>query len=311
MKTILVPVEDHDSMAAVLQAAWLVARRFDSYVEGCAVQPAASEFVALDPLSSLTMPQIADGDVQIERHSRQMFESFMASNNVPPAPPPFPTYPSLSPTLPSPASAGGLGKGPGEGREGESYAWVRSGGQFDPFIGSYGRVFDLIVLGRPGRAPQNPRMAPLEAALFESGRPVLIAPPTPPKQLGRNVLVAWNGSTEQARTNALAMPLLRGADEVTVLTVEGGMTANPTGDPCPTGDDVALHLIRNGVPATAVTVAPAGRTTGEAILDHARSRGYDLLVKGAYAQSRLRQMIFGGATRHILAHAALPVLMAH
>ena len=52
MKTILVPVEDHDSMAAVLQAAWLVARRFDSYVEGFAVQPAASEFVALDPLSS-------------------------------------------------------------------------------------------------------------------------------------------------------------------------------------------------------------------------------------------------------------------
>ena len=284
MKTILVPVEDHDSMAAVLQAAWLVARRFDSYVEGFAVQPAASEFVALDPLSGLTMPQIADGDAHIERYSRQMFESFMASNNVPPAPPAFPTPP---PT------------------EGVSYAWVRPGAEFDTFIGSYGRVFDLIVLGRPGRAPQNPRMAPLEAALFESGRLVLIAPPPPPEELGRNVLVAWNGSTEQARTNAFAMPLLRGADEVTVLTVEGGMT------PGPTGDEVALHLVRNGAPATAVTVAPAGRTTGETILDHAKLRGCDLIVKGAYAQSRLRQMIFGGATRHILAHTTLPVLMAH
>ena len=284
MKTILVPVEDHDSMAAVLQAAWLVARRFDSYVEGFAVQPAASEFVALDPLSSLTMPQIADGDAHIERYSRQMFESFMASNNVPPAPPAFPTPP---PT------------------EGVSCAWVRPGAEFDTFIGSYGRVFDLIVLGRPGRAPQNPRMAPLEAALFDSGRPVLIAPPPPPEELGRNVLVAWNGSTEQARTNAFAMPLLRGADEVTVLTVEGGMT------PGPTGDEVALHLVRNGAPATAVTVAPAGRTTGETILDHAKLRGCDLIVKGAYAQSRLRQMIFGGATRHILAHTTLPVLMAH
>src|SRR6266436_8771021 len=109
MKTILVPVEDHDSMAAVLQAAWLVARRFDSYVEGFAVQPAASEFVALDPLSSLTMPQVADGDAQIERHSRQMFESFMASRNVPTAPAP-----------------------------GASYAWVRPGAEFDTFIGSYG-----------------------------------------------------------------------------------------------------------------------------------------------------------------------------
>jgi nucleotide-binding universal stress UspA family protein len=287
MKTILVPVEDHDSMAAVLQAACLVAHRFDSYVEGFAVQPAASEFVALDPLSSLTMPQIADGDAQIERSARQMFESFMTSNNVPPAPPAFPT--------PPPPPAG----------EGASYAWVRPGAEFDTFIGSYGRVFDLIVLGRPGRSPQNPRMAPLEAALFESGRPVLIAPPTPAKELGRNVLVAWNGSTEQARTNAFAMPLLCGADEVTVLTVEGGMT------PGPTGDEVVLHLVRNGAPATAVTVAPAGRTTGETILDHAKLRGCDLIVKGAYAQSRLRQMIFGGATRHILAHATLPVLMAH
>ena len=124
MKTILVPVEDHDSMAAVLQAAWLVARRFDSYVEGFAVQPAASEFVALDPLSGLTMPQIADGDAHIERYSRQMFESFMASNNVPPAPPAFPTPP---PT------------------EGVSCAWVRPGAEFDTFIGSYG-VFPLATI---------------------------------------------------------------------------------------------------------------------------------------------------------------------
>jgi nucleotide-binding universal stress UspA family protein len=282
MKTILVPAEDHDSMAAVLEAAWLVARRFDSYVEGFAVQPAASDFVAVDPLSSLTMPQIADSDAQIERDARQLFESFMASNNVPPAPPPFPPQ-----------------------RARLSYAWVRPGGASDTFIGSYGRLFDLVVLGRPGRAPQDPRMEPLEAALFESGRPVLIASSRPPKELGRNVLIAWNGSTEQTRTNAFAMPLLRGADEVTVLTVEGGMT------PGPSGDEAALHLVRNGVPATAVTVAPAGRTTGEAILDHAKSHGCDLLVKGAYAQSRLRQMMFGGATRHILANATLPVLMAH
>ena len=97
----------------------------------------------------------------------------------------------------------------------------------------------------------------------------------------------------------------RGAEQVTVLTVEGGTT------PGPAGEEGALHLIRNGVPATAVTVAPGPRTTGEAILDYAKSRGCDLLVKGAYAQSRLRQIMFGGATRHILANAILPVLMAH
>jgi nucleotide-binding universal stress UspA family protein len=148
-------------------------------------------------------------------------------------------------------------------------------------------------------------MPPLEAALFDSGRPALIVPPSAPRSLGRNVLVAWNHSTEQARTNAFAIPLLRLAEQVTVLTVEGGTT------PGPSGEEAALHLRRNGVRATSLTVKPGTRSAGEAILDHAAKLGCDLLVKGAYTQSRLRQMMFGGATRHILANANLPVLMAH
>jgi nucleotide-binding universal stress UspA family protein len=90
-----------------------------------------------------------------------------------------------------------------------------------------------------------------------------------------------------------------------VLTVEGGMT------PGPPGEAVAQALVRDGVPAVAVTIAPAGRTTGEAVLHYAAARGCDLLVKGAYTKSRLRQLIFGDATRHILANATLPILMAH
>ena len=81
--------------------------------------------------------------------------------------------------------------------------------------------------------------------------------------------------------------------------------------PGPAGDEVAHYLRMNGIHAAAITIAPAGRSTGEAILDLASSLGCDLLVKSAYTQSRLRQMIFGGATRHILANATLPVLMAH
>jgi len=282
MKTILIPAEDHDSMPSVLETARLIARRFDGYMEGFAVYPAGGEFLAVDPLSSLTMPHSNDSAAEIERYARNLFEAFMAANDVPQAQPQ---------TQPRPISY--------------SRGWLRPTAEGDAFIGSYGRLFDLIVLGRPGRAAQNPRMAPLEAALFESGHPVLIAPPTPPQGLGRNVLVAWNGSTEQARTTAFAMPLLREAEIVTVLTVEGGMT------PGPSGKDAAMHLRMHGIAATAVTIVPGQRTTGEAILDHAKSLGCDLLVKGAYTQSRLRQMMFGGTTRHILASATLPVLMAH
>ena len=284
MKTILIPTEDHAFMPAVLQSARLIAQRFGSCMEGFAVYPGAADFVAVDPVSSLTIASMQEGDEEIERLTQGLFEAFMQAHNVPRV-----------------QAVTGAPQGPAA----YSYGWVRPSAHGDAFIGSHGRLFDLIVMGRPGRAPQDPRMPPLEAALFESGRPVLIAPAAAPQVIGANVLVAWNGSTEQTRTTAFAMPLLREAREVTVLSVEGGMT------PGPTGEEVAHYLLMNGVAATAVTAAPGTRTTGETILDHAKTHGCDLLVKGAYTQSRLRQMVFGGATRHILASATLPVLMAH
>lgn len=276
MKTILVPTEDHDAMPAVLEAALLMAKSFDSYLEGFAIRPMAGTYVTLEPVSSLALTGAFDGEAA--KHAREMFEDFMKSHN-------------LAQGAQEPATL--------------SYGWSLADAVDDSFLGSYGRIFDLVVLGRPGRAPQNPRMAPLEAALFESGRPVLVVPPGKPQSIGRNVLVAWNGSTEQAYTNSYAMPLLRKAEQVTVLAVEGAMT------PGPNAEQAAQHLRRNGVKATALTVKAESATAGEAILDHCSKMGCDLLVKGAYTHSRLRQMIFGGTTRHILANASVPVFSAH
>lgn len=263
-------------MPAVMEAARLVARAFDSYMEGFAVRPAVGTYVTIEPVSSLAISGAFDADAA--NQSRDIFTAFMQKAGVPRA-------------QPGPAVF--------------SYGWPLTEAADDAFLCSYGRVFDLVVLGRPGREPQNPRMAPLEAALFECGRPVLIVPSTVPRVLARKVLVAWNGSTEQAHTHAFALPLLKMAEEVTVLAVEGGMT------PGPSAEQAAQHLRRNGVKAEALTVKPGARSTGEVILDQAAALGCDLLVKGAFTQSRLRQMMFGGATRHILAKATLPVLMAH
>ena len=193
MKTILIPTEDHDAMAAVFEAARLVAREFGSYMEGFAVRPSPGTYMTVEPVSSLAISGAFDADSAPQ--ARAEFETFMQAHGVPPG--------AREPAV-------------------FSYGWPREELADDAFIGSYGRVFDLIVLGRPGPEPQNPRMPPLEAALFESGRPVLIVPPTAPKTIGRNVLISWNRSTEQAHTNAFALPLLRLADKVTVFTVEGG-----------------------------------------------------------------------------------------
>jgi nucleotide-binding universal stress UspA family protein len=148
-------------------------------------------------------------------------------------------------------------------------------------------------------------MVTLESALFESGRPVLIAPPVPARSLATNILIAWNRSTEQARTMAFAMPLLRLAERITILTVEGSTVAGPS------GIEMARSLAANGITAEPVTVTPGKISAGDAILAKAAELGSDLIIKGAYTQSRLRQMIFGGPTRHILAKAKIPVLMAH
>ena len=101
------------------------------------------------------------------------------------------------------------------------------------------------------------------------------------------------------------MPFLAQAEQVLVVSVEEGMV------PGPSGAEVAQNLRRNGIVARTRHVQAEGRPVGGAMLDEAAAAGADLLLKGAYTHSRLRQMIFGGATSHILGAAELPVIMAH
>jgi nucleotide-binding universal stress UspA family protein len=277
-KTILVPVEQHDLMNSTLQTALLLARKFDSYIEGFALRVEIPAVFAVTDAGAMPMPAFPQDITENEKQSRGLFENFMQQHGV---------------------SRGGDAKATSSG-------WLDNAPEGDLFVGSHGRVFDVIVLGKPGRDPKGPRMTTLEAGLFESGRPVLIAPPVPRPQMGTNVLVAWNCSTEQARVTAFAMPILKRASRVVVLTVEGGAAV-----PGPTGEQLCRYLQSNEVPAKPLTVSLDGRLTGEVILAHANALGCDLLIKGAYTQSRLRQMIFGGTTRYILGNAELPVLMAH
>jgi nucleotide-binding universal stress UspA family protein len=148
-------------------------------------------------------------------------------------------------------------------------------------------------------------MSIFQTVLFESGRPVLIAPPTPPVSLGETIIIAWNGATETARAVAFAMPLLSQAKRVEVLEAEGYRV------PGPSAQELAGVLKREGIQAQARTLPVSRFTSGEIFLAEAKALGCDLLIKGAYTQSRLRQMIFGGATSHILRHAEVPVFMAH
>src|SRR5919206_199222 len=124
--------------------------------------------------------------------------------------------------------------------------------------------------------------------------------------LGEVVAIAWNGSTETAVTVAMGMPFLQQAREVVIVAV--GPQHMP--EPGPTGEELARSLEAHGLNVSLRTAVGRQKAQGESFLKEAMAAGADLLLKGAYTQSRIRQMIFGGGTRHIIMEAQLPVLMA-
>jgi len=278
MKTILVPIQNTPVVRSALETALLLARRTGAYIEGVPLWYGAPEFVVAELATSFSMETYHARREEETTEARGLFEAFMHEHGVAAGPAPDRPW----------------------------FGWFEEVPPGESLVGSHGRAFDVIVMSRPTRdtAPQYRRA--IESGLFESGRPVLLSPPAAPKQIATNIMIHWNGSTEQARANALAMPLLRLAERVTVLTVADGQSV-----PGPSADLVRRQLRYNGIPAEPMRVELDGRSTGEAVLAAARAQGCDLLVKGAFTRTRLRQMIFGGATSHIMEHAELPLLMAH
>jgi nucleotide-binding universal stress UspA family protein len=281
----LVPLEESDILPSVLHTALVFAKRYESYIEGLCIRPTLAGAVAVGFEGGAAALSGTEEQFEQEQRSRadrlhQHFDAFKTDNNIP------------DPEFGVPKLCAN---------------WVEDEASGIGVFGQRARVFDLTVVGRPMPGSMTPAMNTLETVLFESGRPILIAPPTPPVTIGRNIVIGWNGGTETARAIALAKFMLREADKVTVLAVEGGMV------PGPTAEDVVTNLRRDAVTAEIkiVTGRRSAAEAGKTILKEAAELGADLVIKGGYTQSRLRQMIFGGATAEILANAEIPVLMAH
>lgn len=199
--------------------------------------------------------------------------------------------------VPDVATASGSSGGP-------TTTWTELQNAVPMAIGSIGRVADLMVVPQPGPLPRMPESL-FEGALFDSGRPVLMVPPGRHHAVGRKVVIAWNGSTETARCLSMAMPLIREAEAIEVVSIEGAMVQGPS------SEELATALRRHNLPVTATHVDAGNKSNGQAMVDQATRFGADLIVKGAYTQSRLRQMIFGGLTRHLILSCPIPVLFAH
>jgi nucleotide-binding universal stress UspA family protein len=174
-------------------------------------------------------------------------------------------------------------------------------------FGRMARRFDLSVVrqAEPGKSTQAPLT--IEAALFETGRPVLVVPYIQKTgvKLDR-VMVCWDGSRSAARAVADAMPLLQRARtvEVTMATEHGKSDEVP-------GADFAQHLARHGLAVEVKQIVASHIKTADVLLSHAADSGADLLVLGGYGHSRLREFVLGGVTRTILETMTVPTLMSH
>jgi len=172
------------------------------------------------------------------------------------------------------------------------------------------RCADLVVALRGGESFLEAYDDLSTDIVLSSGRPVVLVSESGwQDEIGSKVLVAWNGSREAARAAFDALPILKMAKQVYVLSI------NPPKDDrenmLSTSDDIALALARHDVPVEAMTdVAPNIRVADE-ILSRVSDLGCNLVVMGCYGHSRLRETVFGGVTREIMNSATVPVLMSH
>jgi nucleotide-binding universal stress UspA family protein len=167
------------------------------------------------------------------------------------------------------------------------------------------RAYDLTILPKYGH-PETAFVA--EGLIFESGRPLLLLPPeTGHGRRFAAVAIGWDGSRAAARALADALPICADAESVELVAITGEKVLGPEA----ALSDARRHLAAHGIEARGSEIAAQGLDAGAALLRHCAQAGADLLVIGAYGHSRFREFVLGGATRSVLADAALPVLLSH
>ena len=187
--------------------------------------------------------------------------------------------------------------------EGPTLSFESIAGREEDVVAQQSRLYDMAVVPHPEAEEDVSSSDALHAVLFDSGRPVLIAPRQSPVTMGTRVCCAWNGTAESAAAIAAALPWLHRAEAVRILHSEDYQRRGPQ------AEGLLTYLRWHGITAEAVPFKPQTREVGAGLLGAARDFDADLLCMGAYSHSRLRQLILGGVTRHVLENADIPVLM--
>ena len=283
IRKLLLPLTGTSAGEAALSTALQVARTWDAHltalhvrIDSRDVAPLAGEGLSgamIEEMMSATDRESSDRSNAV----RAMFDRFVSEHGVTVAEP----HP----------------------RAGATANFASYMGREDDVVAQLARLTDLTVVPHPEAGEDGSSSDALHAVLFESGRPVLIAPRVALATVGRRICVAWNGTAESAAAVLAAIPWMQKAEAVRLLAADEYQRRGP-GAP-----ELASYLALHDIHAEIAQFRPLDREVGAGLLSAAAEFGADMLAMGAYSHSRLRQLLLGGVTRHVLEHAALPVLM--
>jgi nucleotide-binding universal stress UspA family protein len=288
IKTILVPATGSNMDIAVFRSALTVARAFAAHLEflhvhvdarAIAATMVSNEGVGVGATVIGLIDQIEEDAGRREAKARQTFQEFCAGERL-----------VLADT---PIAQGAF-----------SAQWLQQIGDQAYWVAELGRSADLLIIGRRTDDP-GVSVDTIETALFGSGRPVLISPAAGLATLPETIVIAWKATPEAARAVGAAMPLLSTAKQILIVTV-----AEDQGTSDEEGARLLTSLRWHGFNVSMRRLPPGPQGAASTLLVAAAEQAA-LVVMGAYGNSRLRQWIFGGFTRHILRGAEVPVLMMH
>ncbi len=290
VKTVLVPLIGSDEACdqTALRSALTLARRLGAHVDALHVRldpRSAAAFVGEGMTSAMieSVIDMAEKDGQKRQQTaRTLFDE---------------TCRELSIKTSTPAQ---------DEEEDVTAAFVEREGNREEVLLNFGRMFDLIVVCKKASEDNSGNDMVINAALLETGRPVLVVDSPLQDSFGKNAAVIWNGSVESSRAITHSLPILKAAEKVTLICAMDDLDdeLHP--------EEAIRYLKRHGIEASSCEIrGSSGRTTADLLMSQAGQCGADILVMGAYTRSRLRRLFFGAVTGEVLEKCELPVLMAH
>ncbi len=284
IRKLLLPLTSTAAGEAALSTALMVARGWGAHVTALHVRVDARDVAPLAG-EGLSGAMIEEMMTATEKESgeraravHEMFAGFVATHGV---------------TL---AEAR-----PGAGEATASFATIT--GREEDLVAQQARLADLTIVPHPEAGEDVSSSDALHAVLFDSGHPVLVAPHSAPETIGTRIAVAWNGTAESAAAVHAVLPWAQRAMAVRIMTADEYHRRGPG------AADLQAYLALHDISADIAVFRPVDRDVGAGLLKATEEFGADLLAMGAYSHSRLRQLILGGVTRHVLEHAVLPVMM--